>query len=394
MSIFNSLGSNYNFNFVLTTLTKYDRLVYHTILQQLLQDKYGGSAVLLYKGREAIELALQTLNLPEDSFVAINGFTCFAVCDAVKRAGLNVEYLDIKKGELNFSAETLEKAIQRNPKIKVVIVQNTLGYPADIEQISRLCKQNKIFLIEDLAHCVGTKYSNGKEAGMVGDLVVFSFSQDKMIDAISGGALIERIGANLTHPPGGPDLKRQLKDRFYPTFTYLIRNTYQWKLGKILHFILKKLNFLSEPMNGGGGLRKLPAWYCPLIKSQFEKLRENLNHRKKIALIYASQINPKIISPNLVRKVEFSSNLRFPIFVEKRVSLIKFLADNQIFISDIWYDAPIAPKKYLSQTDYANQCPNAELASEEILNLPTHKNVSELNAERISNLINLWLKSK
>ena len=41
-----------------------------------------------------------------------------------------------------------------------------------------ICKEKDIVLIEDLAHCVGAKYLNGKEAGNVGDLVVLSFSQD------------------------------------------------------------------------------------------------------------------------------------------------------------------------------------------------------------------------
>ena len=390
--IFNSLGSNYNFNFVLKTLFSFNLPKYREELEKFLQEKYGGEAILLYKGREAIELALTYLNLPKGSFVAINGFTCYAVYEAIKKAGLEVEYLDIDRGELNFSADTLKKVIEKNPKIKVVIVQNTLGYPGEIEQIAQICKQNKIFLVEDLAHCVGTKYGNGKEAGTVGDFVVLSFSQDKIIDAVSGGALIERIGANLDHPPGGlawhlqdVPLEKQLKDKLYPTFTYIIRITYQWKLGKVMHFLLKKLKFLSEPMDGDGKLRGIPAWYCNLIKSQFEKLRENLNHRKKIALIYVSQINPKIISPNLIKKVEFSSNLRFPIFVEERVGLVKYLAQNNIFVSDIWYDAPIAP---------AGQCPNAQLASAEILNLPTHINVSEIDAEKIAHLVNQWLKSR
>ena len=84
MNIFNSLGSNYDFNFVLTALTSYDdRLVYHTELKQFLQDKYGGDVTLLYKGREAIELALKSLNLAKDSYVAINGFTTGILAESI-----------------------------------------------------------------------------------------------------------------------------------------------------------------------------------------------------------------------------------------------------------------------------------------------------------------------
>lgn len=395
MSIFNSLGSNYNFNFVLKSLFTFGGNP--DGLEKLLEEKYGGKPILLYKGREAIELALQTLNLSKASFVAINGFTCFAVYDAVKKAGLNVEYLDIERGELNFSADILKEALEKNPKIKTVIIQNTLGYPCDIEGISKICREHNLILIEDLAHSIGTKYANGAETGSVGEFVVLSFSQDKMIDAVSGGALIKRSGVNLDHLEGGIAWHlpaRRLIDRLYPLFTYLIRKTYPFTLGKILHFILKNLKLLSQPMNDGDKIHKLPGWYGKLIKIQFDRLIDNLNHRKIIASIYAKSIDPKILSPNIVRGIHLSSNLRFPIFIRNRETLIKYLAQKEIYVSDIWYDAPIAPKKYLQFTNYFGQCPNAELASAEILNLPTNITVSEKDAERISELVNLWLQSK
>lgn len=403
MSIFNSLGSNYNLKFVLKALFNKSKASYSNDLKKFLEDKYNGEAFLFYKGREAIELALKILKLPGKSFVAINGFTCFAVYEAIKKAGLNVEYLDIERGQLNFSAENLHKKLTSNPKIKVVIVQNTLGYPCQIDEVSKICKENKIILIEDLAHCVGTKYSNGQEAGMVGDMTVLSFSQDKMIDGISGGALIVRNNRVIKNNKQlESDLKpisqiQQTIDMFYPFLTFLIRKSYSFGAGKTLHFIVKKLNLLSKPMGGtdSGKLHELPGWYSKLITWQFENLESNLNHRKKIAYIYADVINPKILSKTILDQIDLSSNLRFPVFVNKRQDLIEFLENYQIYVSDIWYDAPIAPKKYLDQTDYQpGLCPNAQLASDEIINLPTHINISKEDAQKISHLINQWLKSK
>lgn len=364
-------------------------------LVRLLEIKYQGKATLLYKGREAIELALKSLNLPAGSYIAINGFTCFAVYEAIKKAGLEVEYLDIEKGELNFSPQELEEHLKENPKVKVVIVQNTLGYPCDIESISKICKEKKLILIEDLAHSVGTKYENGKEAGTVGDMTVLSFSQDKIIDGISGGALISKSEALGLHLKG-VNVKKQIIDRFYPLFTYLIRITYPVAAGKIIHQILKGFKLLSGPMDQlENDLHQLPSWYCNLVAEAFNNLADNLNHRKEIANIYKKNVNPKILSSKITSLIDLSSNLRFPIFVNNRDSLIKYLKQFGIYISDIWYDGPIAPKKYMSKTDYKmGDCPNAELASKEILNLPTHINISEKEAENICNLINQWLKSQ
>lgn len=182
MSIFNSLGSNYDFKFVLKALFSKRE----GALKKFLEDKYKGQVTLTRKGRQAIELALS--GLPKGSSVAINGFTCFAVYEAIQKAGHKALYLDIEKGELNFSVDALRKT----SNVKAVIIQNTLGSPCEIEKIAQICKENKIILIEDLAHCVGTRYESGVEAGTVGDFVALSFSQDKMIDAVSGGALIKK----------------------------------------------------------------------------------------------------------------------------------------------------------------------------------------------------------
>lgn len=389
MTIFNSLGSNYNFDFVLKSLfIKGDN---SNFLEKTLTERFKGQVFLVYKGREALELAIKLLELPSGSFVAINGFTCFAVYQAIRNNKLNVAYLDIDRETLNFSAETLKSNVDKNPQIKAVIVQNTLGYPADIEKITKICRQKKIIIIEDLAHSVGTIYPNGKRAGDCSDLVALSFSQDKIIDGISGGALIVKSATNFSPLLVNISAYQQLIDRLYPFFTYLIRNSYSVFFGKLLHFLLKRFHLLSTPMPKIKGFHKLPGWYQKIIDGQLKHLEKNLIHRKKIAAIYAELINPKILSLELVKQINISTNLRFPIFVDNRNKLINFLKKKGIYVSDIWYDAPIAPKRYLVQTDYQNQCPNAQQVANQIVNLPTHQNVSENEAKNIAEAINKWL---
>ncbi|MBI2613162.1 MAG: DegT/DnrJ/EryC1/StrS aminotransferase family protein [Candidatus Levybacteria bacterium] len=395
MSIFNSLGSNYNLKYVLHSLFS-DSDGTNQKLKRFLENKYNGKAILTYKGREALILALKILNLPKESQIAINGFTCFAVYKAVEQAGLTPICLDLdeKNTDLNFSPETLEKALKENSNIKAVIVQNTLGYPADIEKISKTCSEKNIILIEDLAHCVGAKYRDGKEtgsprfageAGSVGDFVALSFSQDKVIDAVSGGALIiknKQYNNLAIQQFSNINIYQKLKDRLYPLLTYKIRFLYDSGLGKPFHFLLKKFNLLSKPMQEGlYDFYSLPEWYCNLTLREFNNLTKQLNHRKEIAKIYAKNLNKKILQERIINMIDLSSNLRFPIFVENRNSLIKFLKKSKIFISDIWYD------------DVAKDCPNAVNISHKILNLPAHINVSRQDALKIAERINAWLKS-
>jgi dTDP-4-amino-4,6-dideoxygalactose transaminase len=102
----------------------------------------------------------------ETAVVAFNGFTCYAVYKAVRNAGCAIVYLDIHDRDLHFSPEVLQSALQKNQAIKVVIIQNTLGYPCDIEKLSKSASKN-IILIEDLAHSIGARYTNNQEAGML-----------------------------------------------------------------------------------------------------------------------------------------------------------------------------------------------------------------------------------
>jgi dTDP-4-amino-4,6-dideoxygalactose transaminase len=387
MKIFNSLGSNYNFGYVFRSIFS-DPDNAAKKLTCMLSEKYGGKAILTYKGREALILALKLLNLPKDSMVAINGFTCYTVYKAIFEAGLSAICLDLddEKNDLNFSVKNLEKVFKENKNIKAVVAQNTLGYPCNIEEIEKFCHKNNIFLIEDLAHCVGTQYVNGKEAGTVGDLTALSFSQDKVIDAVSGGALIirnKKFGNFTIKQFGNINIFQQLKDRLYPLFTYKIRCLYKLFLGKSLHYILKKMDLLSKPaVNKFYSFNNLPDWYANLAFGEYKKLIHQLIHRREIARVYAKNLNKKILSKIIAEKIAASVNLRFPIFTKNREDLIKFLKNKGVFISDIWYK------------DVAPECPKATAAAKLILNLPTHINISKNNAIKIAENINEWLKIK
>lgn len=389
--IFNSLGSNYTFQFALKALffvgNEKDRgeLIAH------LERKYGGKAILLYKGREAIKLALAVLNLPQDSRVGMTGFTCHVVYRAIKESGLKPVYLDIDRS-LNFSSDKIKD-------LKVLIIQNTLGNPCDIEKVTRVCKKKNIVLIEDLAHSIGTIYKNKKEAGTVGDFTTLSFSQDKIIDAVSGGALIIRNSKYFNFKikrTQNLSLATRVKDRFYPFFTLMIRNLYPWGLGRAFHLILKKLDLLSKSVETGKEIafQSMPNWYAKLANISFKNFESIFKHRRSVASVYARNLNQKILFNEYVDNINLFSCLRFPIFVKKRPELIKYLKKYGIFVSDVWYDAPIAPSKLLSKTDYEGECPFSEAISRKILNLPTHVNVSCKDAEFISGKINQWLNTR
>lgn len=386
MNVFNSLGSNYDLRFVLKSLLGLGKKADIENLKMLLEERYGGKAYLFYKGREALTFTLELLKLPSDSKIVISGFTCVAVFNAIRKANYEPLCLDLEEaGGLNFTAKSLEECLKKEKNLRVVVVQNTLGYPCEIEKIKSICEKNNLILIEDLAHSVGARYENGEEAGTVGDFTVFSFSQDKIIDAICGGALVVRGNKYLNldadveiHAP-----KTQIRDRFYPLITLKIRFLYGLEIGKIYHSIVKRFGLLTNIMNESFyNYYKLPSFYAMLALTSFANLNNQLLHRRKIAQIYNTTLPGKILmfpKDKTQEAVSLSSNLRFPIFVDNREPLIKSLKKRGINVADIWY------------SDVAPQCPNAVNDSKKILNLPTHINVSESKAREIARLINLWI---
>lgn len=399
MSIFNSLGSNYNFFSAVRTLFAVGGKKSQARLVKTIEHRYSGKVILTYKGREAIQLALASLPRSTDKVVAVNGFTCYAVYQAIVDAGFGVHYLDIGQGSLNFTASTLQQALSQNPRISAVMIQNTLGYPCDITGIMRVCKENKLVLIEDLAHSIGTAYASGEEAGTVGDMVILSFSQDKVVDGVSGGALVVRNTQLLVKEPAlarPVKLSQQLKDRLYPLLTWKIRVLHGIGIGKIMLWVCKALHILSTPMGADNTIEihRLPSWYCRVISREFVALTANLEHKRKVAQVYQDTLDKSVLRFSETTGFAQATNLRFPVWVEERAGLEEKLKKQKIYVSDIWYDAPIAPKKYMHLTGYAGECPQAEFVAEHILNLPTHINVSMAQAKRIATLVNEWVRAK
>lgn len=395
-AIFNSLGSNYSTHDVWQHLFARSKPGADTQLAQTLGQYYGGQAALTYKGREALEIALKSSQLPAGSMIGINGFTCYAVYRAVENAGYKALPIDITPGQLNFGLTELEHAHTKNPQLKAVIIQNTLGYGADMQSLANYCQQNNLLIIEDLAHSTGLVYGDGRQAGTVGALTMLSFSQDKPLDVVAGGAMIDRRSQAV---PAAADLgmvrgSQRFKNRMYPLWTGLIRSTYPIGLGRYIHFALKKLNLMATPMGDDlEGLHAMSSATASLVLERWQQLDAELTHRRQIAAIYASEL------PAQLRSIQpgkgSPTHLRFPIWVEDRGNLVAYLRKHHIHIGDTWYDAPIGPAKYLVLTDYqAGACPNAEELSKHIVNLPTHIHVGEQQAKFIVEKVTQWHKSQ
>ncbi len=392
MSIFNSLGSNYSPSFIFKSLLAAPRAGAKDKLRTVLGEHYGGRATLTFKGRDALELAFKRSQLSAGSAVGINGFTCYVVYAAIKNAGYQPVLIDLGVDGLQYDLEQLKIAHRQYPNLKALVIQNSFGCPADMPVLLEYCRQQGLLVVEDLAHSLGAVYADGREAGTVGDFTMLTFSQDKWLDVVAGGVLIDRRAQPSIEPfKAKPvSLWQRLKLRFYPLWTGLIRGTYSLGIGRGIHHVLKKLRFLSTPMSDNiSGLHAMSHTTAGLILDKWQVRGDDIAHRRQIAQIYLENLPAKVLVPQVSGRPSW---LRFPILIQNKQSMLDHLRRSKIFIGDTWYDAPLAPKRYIPLTDYKlGSCPRAEKLTEQIVNLPTHRHITPQIAQNICAKIKEWL---
>jgi perosamine synthetase len=74
-------------------------------------------------------------------------------------------------------------------KIGACVPMHTFGFPVDIEEITLICKQYNIPVIEDAAESLGSTYKN-KPTGTFGLLGTYSFNGNKTITCGGGGIIV------------------------------------------------------------------------------------------------------------------------------------------------------------------------------------------------------------
>lgn len=137
-------------------------------------------------GTAGLRVALAALGIGPGDEVITQSFTFVATVEAIVEAGASPKCVDID-GTLNMCPEALMRAI--SPSTKAVIVVHMLGGAARLTEISKICFEKGIYLIEDAAWGCGASLI-GQPLGTWGDIGVFSFDYAKTITTGEGGMLV------------------------------------------------------------------------------------------------------------------------------------------------------------------------------------------------------------
>jgi perosamine synthetase len=356
-------------------------------------------AISFNSGRSSLMAILNSLGFEKGSEVFMQAFTCNAVANPIIWAGLKPVYVDCCEDNFNINTEDLRKKI--GPKTRAVIVQNTFGLPADMDEISEICRQNGLILIEDCAHSLGAEYK-GKKVGTIGKVSFFSFSRDKVISSVYGGmvatnddALAQKIKA-YQGKIGYPSCCWIFQQLLHPVLmNWLILPTYKI-FGKYLLVLFQSLHILSKAVHQKEKKGLVPGYFpkrtpnalAALAKNQFKKLEKFNNHRKEIADFYYQELLNTKYQITDTKYKEGNIFLRFSVKHQDAHKIIREAWRQNLLIGD-WYTGAIAPSSTkMEKMQYIpGSCPIAEKLVKITLNLPTHINISPDEAKIITKFL-------
>ena len=123
-------------------------------------------------GTDAIEIAIESLNLPKGGEIIVPANSFISTSEAVTRTGYKVVFCDARSDDYTIDIKDVEKRITRNTV--AIIGVHLYGHPCDMDSLLAIAKRYGLRLIEDCAQAHAARYK-GRAIGAIGDLGCFSF---------------------------------------------------------------------------------------------------------------------------------------------------------------------------------------------------------------------------
>lgn len=356
-------------------------------------------------GRAALMAILEAMDIEEGDEVLLQAFTCNAAVNPILNRRAKPVFVDIDE-TINMDPEDLRRKI--TSRSRAVMIQHTFGWPARIDEILKIAKKHKLLLIEDCAHSLGAKYS-GKFCGTFGNAAFFSFGRDKIISSVFGGMAVtdeEELARKIrkiqteTNCPSNFWILQQLLHPILINYFILPVYGLHYGLGRILLGISHKFSVLSKAVYNKEKKGEVPRYFpkclptalAVLALNQLRKVERFNEHRRKLAAFYEKELKETDFVLPLAKplKGRVPTFMRYPVLINRDTD--KIMAESRkkkIYLDDGWRKSPVVPPDTdICKMKYQwGSCPKAEKVAKEIINLPTHINISEKEARVIINFL-------
>lgn len=144
-------------------------------------------AATVSNGTVALHLAILALGIGEGDEVIVPTLTYISSVNAIAYANAKPVFVDSYKNSWQINIEDVQKKI--TSKTKAIMSVHLYGHPCNLQALRTLCDTHNLFLIEDCAEALGSKY-NGINVGTFGDISTYSFFGNKTLTTGEGGMVV------------------------------------------------------------------------------------------------------------------------------------------------------------------------------------------------------------
>lgn len=316
-------------------------------------------AVGVGNGTDALELALRALEIGSGDIVITTSNTAVATVAAIELSGASALLVDVDERTLTLSPQRLEEALAQNKhqRLKAIIPVHLYGQPADMAAILSIAQKQGLRVIEDCAQAHGATIG-GRKVGTWGDAAAFSFYPTKNLAALGdGGAVVTNDGA----------LAERLR----------ALRVYGWQE-----------RYVSE---GPGMNTRLDELQAAILRVKLGSLDAENVRRAEIARHYDHSLGglSGLVLPRPATDVGHVYH-QYVIRLRKRDALREHLRSEQIETA-VLYPTPIhLQPAYRDRIATAGPLPVTEQAARELLCLPVHPCLDDLEVARVVTAIMNW----
>ena len=147
------------------------------------------ASVALSAGTAALHLAVKLAGVKPGDKVFCTDMTFDATVNPVTYEGGKQIFIDSEYDTWNMDPRALEKAFEKYPEVKVVVLAHLYGTPSRLDEITEICRAHQAILIEDAAESLSATY-RGRQTGSFGTYNVVSFNGNKIMTTGAGGFVV------------------------------------------------------------------------------------------------------------------------------------------------------------------------------------------------------------
>ncbi|NTU49943.1 MAG: DegT/DnrJ/EryC1/StrS family aminotransferase [Desulfobulbaceae bacterium] len=323
-------------------------------LEERLQDFTGAKhCIAVSSGTDALLISLMAIGIGPGDEVITTPFTFVATAEVIVLLGATPVFVDIEPDTCNIDVSKIEAAI--TAKTKAIMPVSLYGQPADMDEINAIAaKHGNVPVIEDACQSFGATYK-GKKSCNLSTIGCTSFFPSKPLGCYGDGGAIFTDDDNLAQACMEIRVHGQSK------------------------------RYMHTRIGVGGRMDTLQA---AILLAKFERFEWEVKQREIVGERYNLMMDEAGIARVQQRGDRTSVYAQYSILIKNREQLIDKLKHAGIPTA-VHYPVPLNEQPAYKDFCSSACSPVAQRIAKQVVSLPMHPNLSEVDQERIVKVINV-----